>query len=184
MAGIQSKIAAAKSARKPVDDGGEDVAVRVANLERELAEARAKLGETEKSEANWRTRAEQSDARYTSEKIRSALASAAAKAQAVDTDDIVDLVINRGARIDGDRVVFGHGADVKDADAFISAFVESKPHLKRSAPVAQGSGSPTTSATSAPVQPPEKHDLKTKEGATAAVGGALLKLANKNAKST
>lgn len=181
MADIKSKIAAAKGARKPETDAGDDVAVRVANLERELAEARAKLGEVEKEATTWRTKAEQNEAKYTSEKIRSALSAAASKANAVDPDEIVELVINRGARIDGDRVVFGQGADAKDADAFVTSYVESKPHLRKSAPVAQGSGAPPTAATGAPPAP-VKHDLKTKEGATAAVGGALLSIANKTAK--
>lgn len=155
---IKDKLTAAAGARKQnhAADDGDDLAVQIANLQRELAEARAKLGETEKEATTWRTKAEQSDARYTAEKLRGAIRAAAQKAEAVDPDDVVELVINRGARIDGDRVVFGQGADAKDADAFISSFVESKPHLRKSAAVAQGSGAPATAASGAPTAPVKK----------------------------
>lgn len=154
---IKDKLTAARGARRPnPSDDGDDVAVRVANLERELAEARAKLGEHEKETTTWRTRAEQSEAKYASEKLRGSLRAAAQRVDAIDPDDVVELLINKGARLDGDRAVFGSGAEAKPADEYVATFVESKPHLKRSAAVAQGSGSPTTSATSAPVQPPEK----------------------------
>lgn len=156
MADIKSKIAAAKGARRSEPNDGDDLAVQIANLQRELAEARAKLGETEKEATTWRTKAEQSDAKYTTEKLRGTIRAAAQKAEAVDPDDVVELVINRGARIDGDRVVFGTGAEAKDVDAFVSSFVESKPHLRKSAPVAQGSGAPATAATAAPGAPPPK----------------------------
>lgn len=152
---IKDKLTAAKGARQqtPSDDG-EDLSVRIANLERDLADARAKLGENEKEVAKWRAEAEQSAAKYTSEKLRSALRAAAQKAEAVDADDVVELLLPKGARIDGDRVVFGQGADAKDADAFVAQFVESKPHLRKSAAVAQGSGAPTATATKAPAEPP------------------------------
>lgn len=153
---IKDKLTAARGARRPnPSDDGDDVAVRVANLERELAEARAKLGEHEKETTTWRTRAEQSEAKYASEKLRGALRAAAQRAEAIDPDDVVELLLTKGARIDGDRVVFGQGAEAKPADEYVSAFVESKPHYKRSAAVAQGSGSPTTPAQSAPTLPPK-----------------------------
>ncbi len=150
---IQSKAAAARGARKPEPGDGDDVAVRVANLERELAEARAKLAEREKDAETWRAKAEATDAKYTAEKIRGALRGAAAKANAIDPEDVVELVINRGARIDGDRVVFGQGAEAKAADEFVASFVASKPHLMRAAQVAQGSGTPSKDAQSAPATP-------------------------------
>ena len=154
---IKSKIAERRSKAAPASqDDAEDVSTELANLRRELAESRAKLGEIEKERESWRTKAEQSEARYTSEKIRRALYSAASAAGAIDPDDVVDLVINRGARIDGDRVVFGQGAEAKDAAAFVTTFVESKPHLRKAAPVAQGSGSPATQASSAPAKPQDK----------------------------
>lgn len=152
---IKDKLTAAKGARQqtPSDDG-EDLAVQIANLQRELAEARAKLADHEKDATAWRTKAEQAEARYTSEKLRGALRAAAQKAEAVDADDVVELLLPKGARIEGDRVVFGQGADAKDADAFVASFVEGKPHLRKSAAVAQGSGSPTATATKAPAEPP------------------------------
>lgn len=153
---IKDKIAAAKGARRSEPNDGDDLAVQIANLQRELAEARAKLGEVEKEATTWRARSEQSEAKYTAEKLRGAIRAAAQKAEAVDPDDVVELVINRGARIDGDRVVFGTGAEAKDADSFVSSFVENKPHLRKSAPVAQGSGAPATAATAAPGAPPPK----------------------------
>jgi IS5 family transposase len=183
MATIQSRAAAAKGARQQTPSDGDDLSVQIANLQRELAEARAALGEREKESTSWRTKAEQAEARYTTEKLRSSLHSAAAKANAIDPDDVVELVINRGARIDGDRVVFGQGAEAKPADEYIAAMLASKPHMVRAAAVAQGSGAPATQAVSAPAAAPQvKHDLKTREGATAAVGGALLQIATKNAK--
>lgn len=148
---IKSKIAARKNAGvASTSSEPEDVGLELTNLRRELAESRAKLGEIEKEREHWRTKAEQSEARYTSEKIRRSLYSAASAAGAIDPDDVVDLVINRGARIEGDRVVFGQGAEAKDATAFVSTFVESKPHLRKSAPVSQGTGAPSTQASNAP----------------------------------
>lgn len=177
---IQSRAAAAKGARRAEPNDSDDLSVQTANLQRELAEARAALGEREKELSTWRTKAEQAEARYTSEKIRSALHSAAARANAIDPEDVVELVINKGARIDGDRVVFGQGAEAKAADEFVSGLLASKPHLVRAAPVAQGSGAPSTQAVSAPAAAPEKqHDTKTAAGATAKIQGQLLKLAEK-----
>lgn len=151
--GLKDKLAAKKPASKPVDSDGDDIATTVANLQRELAESRAKLGEIEKERDTLRTRAEQSEGKYTAEKIRGALRNAAVKANAVDADDIVKFVINDGARLDGDKVVFGQGADAKDADAFISELLAAKPHLQRAAQVAQGSGTPARSADQPPAAP-------------------------------
>ncbi len=153
---IKDKLSAARAgARKPNTSGdGDDLSVQIANLQRELAEARAALGEREKESTTWRTKAEQAEARYTTEKLRSSLHSAAAKANAIDPDDVVELVINRGARIDGDRVVFGQGAEAKAADEYIASLLASKPHLVRAAPVAQGSGAPSTVAVSSPTTAP------------------------------
>ena len=145
-----------RRAQKPAPSDGDDLAVQIANLQRELAEARAKLGEHEKAASSWQQKAEQAEARYTSEKLTRHLYDAAIKAGAVDPDDVVSLVLTKGARLDGDRVVFGQGAEAKPADEYVSAFVEAKPHLRKSAPVAQGSGSPATQAAAAPAAPPAK----------------------------
>lgn len=180
--GLRDRLAPPKKgAQSKQSDEGDDIATTVANLQRELAEARTKLGEIEKERETFRTRAEQSESRYTVEKIRGALRNAAIKANAVDADDIVKFVINDGARLDGDKVVFGQGADAKDADVFIAELLASKPHLQRAAPVAQGSGTPAKSAANPPAAPPPvTHDGRTTEGATNAVNGKLLKLAAGN----
>jgi hypothetical protein len=144
-----------RRASKPAqaaDDG--ELSVRIANLERDLADARAKLGEHEKSALSWQEKAQQAEARYTSEKLRSAIRNAALAANAVDPDEVTDLVLPKGARIDGDRVVFGQGAEAKPAAEYVAAYLEGKPHLRKAAPVAQGSGAPATQATSAPSAAP------------------------------
>lgn len=156
---LAKKIEARRAAPKPTSGDTSDLAVQIANLQRELAEARAKNSEYEKGAATWQQKAEAAEARYTHEKLTRHLYDAAIKAGSVDPDDVVSLVVGKGARIDGDRVVFGQGAESKSADEYIAAFVESKPHLRKSAPVAQGSGAPATQASGAPAaQPPQVID--------------------------
>lgn len=150
---LKSKIAARKTAKPGAqadDDGERDAATDLANVRRELAEARAKLGEIEKERESWRAKAERAEGSLVTERINRTLYSAASAAGAIDPDDVVELVRNKGARLDGDKVVFGQGADAKDAASFVASFVESKPHLRKAAAVAQGSGSPSTQAASSP----------------------------------
>lgn len=158
---LKSKIAARKGSKPAAisgDEGDEqDVATDLANARRELAEARAKLGEIEREREGWRAKAEKAEGSLVTERINRALYSAASAAGAIDPDDVVELVRSKGARLDGDKVVFGQGAEAKDASAFVTSFVEGKPHLRKAAPVAQGSGSPATQAASSPaVQTPPK----------------------------
>lgn len=151
---LAKKIEARRAAPKPSGGGDtSDLAVQIANLQRELAEARSKNAEFEKGAATWQQKAEAAEARYTHEKLTRHLYDAAIKAGSVDPDDVVSLVVGKGARIEGDRVVFGQGPEARSADDYIAAFVESKPHLRKSAPVAQGSGAPATQASGAPAAP-------------------------------
>lgn len=152
-----------RRAQKPAQSDGDDLAVQIANLQRELAEARAKLGEHEKAATTWQQKAEQAEARYVSEKLNRYLYDAAMKAGAVDPDDVVALSLPKGARLDGDRAVFGSGPEAKPAEEFMAALLESKPHLRKSAPVAQGSGSPATQAATAPAPPPAKPKPDTRD---------------------
>lgn len=169
MATIKSRIVP-RGAAKPAAEEGADTETQIANLKRELAEERMKKSETEKLADTARKRAEIAEAQYVSEKINRALHGAAIAANAHDADDVVELVRSKGARIEGDKVVFGQGETVKDALAFVSEFVKGKPHLQKAQAVAQGSGSSSTAATSAPVQPPPVvHDMNTNEGRTAAL---------------
>lgn len=158
---IKDKIGQKRSAPAPSDDN--DLPVQIANLQRELAEARSKLGEIEKDRETWRTEAEKAKGSLVTERINRALYSAANAANAIDPDDVVELVRAKGARLEGDRVVFGQGTEAKDASEFVATYLEAKPHLRKSAPVAQGSGAPATQASAAPAAPPAKPKPDTRE---------------------
>lgn len=153
---IKGKIEQKRQTRPGQDGDGDDLAVQIANLQRELAESRSKLGEIEKDREGWRAKAEKAEGSLVTERINRALYSAAIAAGAIEPDDVVELVRSKGARIEGDKVVFGQGAEAKDASAFVASYLEAKPHLRKSAPVAQGSGAPATQAGSAPAAPPKK----------------------------
>ena len=149
---LKSKIAGKRPA-KP-DAEGDDLSVQVANLTRDLAEARVKLGEHEKSGATWQSKAEKAEAQLVTERLNRGLYSAAMAAGAIDPDDEVELLRGKGARLDEKgAVVFGQGAETLDATAFVTKHLEAKPHRRKAAPVAQGSGAPATAATSAPGAP-------------------------------
>lgn len=152
---LKSKIAATRGSKSaPSDDDGQDLATELANARRELAEARAKLAEVEKGTEQWRQKAEQAEGRYTAEKINRGLYNAAIEAGAIDPEAVVELVRSRGARLDGEKIVFGQGDTAKDVSAFVTEYVKSKPWLQKAQPVAQGSGAPPTAATSAPAATP------------------------------
>lgn len=154
-----------KRASRPQDGDGDDLPVQIANLQRELAEARSKLGEVEKDRESYRAKAEKAEGSLVTERINRALYSAATSAGAIDPDDVVELVRAKGARLDGERVVFGQGEQAQDAAAYVSTWLETKPHLRKSAPVAQGSGAPATQASAAPAAPPPKARPDTRDTA-------------------
>lgn len=149
MATLKDKLASAKRPASKSDEG-DDLSIQVANATRELAEARAKLAAAEKTAAEWQSKAEKVEGSLASERMNRALYSAATSAGAIDPDDVVELVRSKGARLEGDKVVFGQGAEVKDAASFVASYLEGKPHLRK-AQVSAGSGSPTTQTAGASV---------------------------------
>lgn len=151
--------------------GTEDLATELANARRELAEERAKTAATldaaTKTALDWESKAKAAQAQLVSEKIRRELTNAAVAHKALDPDDVVELVIGKGARLDEKtgRVVFGEGETVKDAGAFVGEWIAKKPHLVQANAVAVGSGSNTTPAVSAPASAAKiKIDTSTPQG--------------------
>lgn len=137
MPSFKSRLAARKGPQtaKPASGGN-----TLANLQRELAEARTKQAQHESINSSLRAKADQAQAQLVTEKISRALHSAAAQAGAIDPDDVVELTRSKGARIEGDKVVFGVGDDMVEASAYVAKMLEAKPHLRRATAVAQGSG--------------------------------------------
>lgn len=164
--GLKDKMTAKSTAKTAAT--AEDPSIDLANIRRENAELRTKLAEKEKLAEQLEQLAKNHEAKYIAEKIRRTIHASAIEANAVDPDDVVELTISRGARIDGDEVVFGDGDKRRAAKDFVREFVDGKPHLKKAQAVAQGSGASATAAVSAPAVVKEEFDLNTAAGRNAA----------------
>jgi hypothetical protein len=139
-------------------------------LAAEREEAKGLLAQlTEKVSLSEKERAKLAEERR-ADRIRYEARMAAVEHGAIDPDDVVSLI--------GGRLTIGEDGKVVAADetkaevgAFVRGFLEKKSHLARPR-TAQGSGAPPFPAV-APSAPGTRHDLRTSDGATAALRDLL-----------
>lgn len=142
---------------------------KIAELESRSVKAERAFAQAEEAA---RKTAEERDAAS----VRAAVVRAANARFAVDPDDVADLLARRVALRDG-RIVAVDDPE-KDVDAIVTAFLETKPHYVRSQ-ASPGTGAPPVAGRPPPPPAPANHDLKTREGATAAMHEGLLATINK-----
>lgn len=105
-------------------------------------------------------------------KISSAVRVAAIEAGAVDPEDVVALTLGRFT-LDESGNVIAADETKSPVKAALKAWLEKKPHLARPR-VAVGSGASPFPAAAPSVTAPQTFDLRTSEGATAALHAALF----------
>jgi hypothetical protein len=167
---LKRALASARSKSAPTGDSSTETET----LRRQLAESEAKTARAKAEAQQAGQKAEQARVAAERELIRSRLTTSAARLGAVKSEELADLLASR-CRIEGDRVVSLDDPAV-DHEAVVKTYLEANPHHQR-ATVAQGSGASPYPGT-APSPPPKKqYDLRTSEGANAALHDHFAQLA-------
>jgi regulator of replication initiation timing len=165
----QKKAAAAEPDEAPVSASADDVE----RLRRQVAELQAQNTKLRGEYDSTRKKYDATLLERDQERVRNALLAHAQKHNAVDPEEIADLLVRR-VRIDGGKVVSADEPD-KDAATVVKSYLDARPHHVRGQQSAGSGAPPAPGALPAP-PPPAKHDVRTREGATKAAHEHLLKL--------
>lgn len=168
---LDAMKAAGRAPSRPVASPDAAPSEDVERFRRQVAERDAALTRAAKENEQLRAAAAAVAVERDRERTRAAVVKAASAANAIDPEDLADLLSSRLRYVDGKAQ---HAEDARDVGAVVAEYLAGKPHHVR-AQVAAGTGATARTAPAPGPAPAGVHDTTTRAGATAALHEGLLR---------